>query len=293
MNLFAYTLVAGIMYGIFFGLVGLGLNIIFGVLKMINLAHGDFIMLGSFLAFGLYELLGLNPLAVIPVAVAVFFLVGFPLYYAFVPRLMRSKDPEMLSFILFFGVSQVIEAVVIFFFGNNQRSIPANVFGGAQCDVFGQCFPIAWLVTTLVALAAFGVVYWGLQHTRMGYATGAVMANRDEALLSGIDIDRISALVFCLGLALAAIAGVFSFFMIGASYPSMGPELTTVSFAIIVLGSLGNPLGTILGGLIYGIAIMFMQSYFSSWADILPYVLLIAVMLFKPEGLIGKAARSA
>ncbi|MDA8305655.1 MAG: branched-chain amino acid ABC transporter permease [Deltaproteobacteria bacterium] len=293
MNLFAYTIIAGIMYGVFFGLVGLGLNIIFGVMRMINLAHGDVIMLGSFLAYWLYELLGFNPLLVVPVAVAVFFLVGFPLYYALVPRLLRSKDPEMLSFILFFGVSQVIEAVIIFAFGNNQRSIPFNVFGSAGFDIFGQRFPIAWLVTTLVALAAFGFIYWYLQHTRMGYAIGAVMANRDEAMISGIDVNRISAVVFCMGLALASIAGIFSFFIIGASYPSMGPELTTVSFAIIVLGSLGNPLGTILGGLIYGVAIMFMQSYFSSWANILPYVLLIAVMLFKPEGLIGKAARSA
>ncbi|MDR3569176.1 MAG: branched-chain amino acid ABC transporter permease [Syntrophobacteraceae bacterium] len=293
MNLFAYTILAGIMYGIFFGLVGLGLNIIFGVLKMINLAHGDFIMLGSFLAFWLYDLLGFNPLLVIPVAVVVFFLVGVPLYYLFVPRLLKSKDPEMLSFILFFGVSQVIEAVIIFSFGNNQRSIPSNVFGAAGFDIFGQRFPSAWLVTTLVSLAAFAFVYWYLHHTRMGYATRAVMANRDEAMMSGIDVDRISAFVFSMGLALAAIAGVFSFFIIGAASPSMGPELTTLSFAIIVLGSLGSPLGTVLGGLIYGVAIMFMQSYFSSWADILPYILLIAVMLFKPEGLVGKAARSA
>ena len=293
MNLFAYTILAGIMYGIFFGLVGLGLNIIFGVLKMINLAHGDFIMLGSFLAYWLYSLLGINPLLVIPVAVVAFFLVGVPLYYLFVPRLLKSRDPEMLSFILFFGVSQVIEAVIIFAFGNNQRSIPCNVFGAADFGIFGQRFPLAWLVTTLVSLAAFAFVYWYLHHTRMGYATRAIMANRDEAMMSGIDVSRICAVVFCMGLALAAIAGAFSFFIIGASSPSMGPELTTVSFAIIVLGSLGSPLGTILGGLIYGIAIMFMQSYFSSWADILPYVLLIAVMLFKPEGLVGKAARSA
>lgn len=293
MNLLAYTVIAGIMYGIFFGLVGLGLNIIFGVLRMINLAHGDFIMLGSFLAYGLYELSRLNPLLVIPVAVGAFFLAGIPIYYAFVPRLMKSKDPEMLSFILFFGVSQVIEAIVIFVFGNNQRSIPWNVFGSSGWTILGQHFPVSWLVTTLVALGAFAFVYWYLWHTRMGCATRAIMANRDEALSTGIDVNRISAIVFCMGLVMASIAGIFSFFMIGASYPSMGPELTTVSFAIIVLGALGSPLGTILGGLIYGIAIMFMQTYFSSWANILPYVLLIAVMLFKPEGLIGKAARSA
>ena len=293
MNLLAYTIIAGIMYGIFFGLVGVGLNIIFGVMRMINLAHGDFIMLGAFLAFWLFHLFGINPLLVIPIATAVFFLIGFPLYYAFVPRLSKSSDPEMLSFILFFGLSQVIEAVIILAFGNNQRSIPSTVFGTSSFSILGQSFPKAWLATTLVAFAAFIIIYWYFRHTRLGYATRAIMSNREEALISGIDIDRVSAIAFCLGLVFASVAGIFSYFMIGAAYPSMGPDLTTVSFAIIVLGSLGSPLGTVIGGLLYGVAIMFMQTYFSSWANILPYILLIAIMLLKPEGLFGKAARSA
>jgi branched-chain amino acid transport system permease protein len=292
-DLLAYTLIAGVMYGMYFGLVGAGLNIIFGVMRMINLAHGDFIMLGAFLAFWLFHLFGINPLLVIPVGIVAFFIIGVPLYYAFVPRLARSKDPEMLSFILFFGLSQVIEALVILAFGNNQKSIPSSVFGTSSFSVLGQRFPKAWLATTLVAFAAFAIAFWYFRHTRLGYATRAIMSNREEALVSGIEIDRVSAIAFCMGLVFAAIAGVFSFFMIGAAYPSMGPELTTDSFAIIVLGSLGSPLGTLVGGLIYGIATMFMQTYFSSWANLLPYVLLILLMLIKPEGLFGKVARSA
>lgn len=293
MGLWEYTIIAGIMYGVYFGLVGVGLNIIFGVLRMINLAHGDFIMLGAFLAFWLFHLFGINPLVVVPMAITIFFVVGIPLYYAFVPRLMKSTDPEMLSFILFFGLSQVIEAIVILVFGNNQRSVPASVFGSSSFSIFGQRFPIAWLVTTLVALAGFIFVYWYFRHTRLGYATRAIMSKREEALISGINVDKVSCIAFCLGLVFASVAGTFSFFMIGAANPSMGPDLTTVSFAIIVLGSLGSPLGTLLGGLIYGLAIMFMQTYFSSWANILPYILLIGLMLFKPEGLFGRTARSA
>jgi branched-chain amino acid transport system permease protein len=292
-GLWEYTIIAGIMYGAYFGLVGVGLNIIFGVLRMINLAHGDFIMLGAFLAFWLFHLFGVNPLLVIPIAVVIFFIVGIPLYYAFVPRLMKSADPEMLSFILFFGLSQVIEAVVILVFGNNQRSVPEGVFGTSSFSIFGQRFPIAWLVTTLVALVGFIFVYWYFRHTRLGYATRAIMSKREEALISGINVDRVSCIAFCLGLVFASLAGIFSFFMTGAAYPSMGPDLTTVSFAIIVLGSLGSPLGTLIGGLVYGLAIMFMQTYFSSWANILPYILLIGLMLFKPEGLFGRIARSA
>ncbi len=291
--MFEYTVLAGIMYGLYFGLVGMGLNLIFGVMGMINLAHGDFIMLGAFLTYWLFYLFGMNPLIVIVISSVVFLFLGIAFYYIFVPRLLKSKDPEMLSFILFFGLSQVIEAIIILSFGNNQRSIPSNIFGHSTFSILGNRFPISWLVVTIVAIIVFIAIYWYFYHTKLGYATRAIMASRDESLVSGINVNRVSAFAFSIGLILASIAGIFSFFMIGAAYPSMGTDLTTISFAIIVLGALGNPLGTIIGGLIYGLAIMFMQTYLSSWSNLLPYLLLIAIMLFKPEGLIGKTVRSA
>ncbi len=293
MNLLEYALLAGLFYGLYFALVGVGLNLIFGVMRIINLAHGDFLMLGAYGAFYLYHLLGWNPLWAIPIELVVFLLIGLPLYYLLVPRLQKSGDPEMLSFILFFGLSQVIEAAAVFVFSNNQRSIPASVFGGAPINIAGQVFPVSWIVSAAVGLAGIGLIYAYLYHSRPGRATRAIMAERSEAAATGISVNRISALAFGIGIAAAALAGIFSPFMIGAIEPSMGIGITVISFAIIVIGSLGNPIGTLLGGLIYGEALMLMQTYLASWSELLPYVLLILILLVRPTGLLERAVRSA
>jgi branched-chain amino acid transport system permease protein len=119
------------------------------------------------------------------------------------------------------------------------------------------------------------------------------MDNRDEAIATGIDVHRVSAIAFGIGIGLAAVAGVFAPFMLGSITPAMGAEITVTAFAVIVIGSLGNPLGTVLGGMIYGISYMLMQSYFSTWANLLPYVLLIAILLVRPSGLFGRQVRRA
>ena len=243
------------------------------------------------------------------IAFVVFALVGVPLYYLLVPRLLRAKDPEMLSFILFFGLSQVIEAVTTIAFGTSERSIPGDQLGRAVAavegffaghkvesgpvDVLGQTFPAAWVASGIASGGAVLFVYLYLYQTRLGYLTRAVMDNREEAIATGIDVHRVSALAFGIGLGLAAVAGVFAPFMLGSITPAMGAEVTVTAFAVIVIGSLGNPLGTVLGGIVYGISYMFMQSYYSSWANLLPYVLLIAILLARPSGLLGRRVRRA
>ena len=133
--MFTYSLLAGLLFGLYFSLIGLGLNLVFGVMRIVNLAHGDFLMLGAFLAFWLFTLFALNPVPAIVIAFLVFASVGLPLYYLLVPRLLRAKDPEMLSFILFFGLSQVIEAVTTIAFGTSERSIPGDQLGRAVAAV--------------------------------------------------------------------------------------------------------------------------------------------------------------
>lgn len=293
MSLLEYALLAGIFYGLYFALVGVGLNLIFGVMRIINLAHGDFLILGAYGAFYVFHLLGWNPMWAIPIELLVFFGIGLPMYYLLVPRLQKSGDPEMLSFILFFGLSQVIESLAVFAFGNDQRSIPASVFGGAPVSIGGQVYPMAWVVSAAVGLAGITLIYLYLYHTRLGRATRAIMTERSEALVTGISVHRVSAVAFGIGLATAALAGIFSPFMLGAIAPSLGMGITVTSFVIIVIGSLGNPLGTVLGGLLYGEALMLMQTFLTSWAEMFPYVLLIAILLIKPSGLLGKAVRSA
>ena len=304
-----YALLAGVLFGLYFSLIGLGLNLVFGVMRIVNLAHGDFLMLGAFLAFWLYTLAGINPVISIPLAFAFFALIGIPLYYALVPRLLAARDPEMLSIILFFGLSQVIEALTSIAFGNSERSIPGGELGRALAgtitmltgretengpvEIFGQTFPAAWIVAGLASLVAVGFVYVYLYRTRLGYLTRAVMSRRDEALATGIDVHRVSAIAFAIGVGLAAIGGVFAPFMLGSITPAMGVETTVTSFAVIVIGSLGNPLGTVLGGLVYGISYMLVQTYLSSWANLLPYLLLIAILLVRPSGLLGRRVRLA
>jgi len=307
--MFTYSLLAGLLFGLYFSLIGLGLNLVFGVMRIVNLAHGDFLMLGAFLAFWLFTLFALNPVPAIVIAFLVFASVGLPLYYLLVPRLLRAKDPEMLSFILFFGLSQVIEAVTTIAFGTSERSIPgdqlgravaavAGLFAGHRVDtgpveLLGQTFPASWLASGVASGWAVLLVYVYLYQTRLGYLTRAVMDNREEAIATGINVHRVSAVAFGIGLGLAAAAGVFAPFMLGSITPAMGGEVTVTAFAVIVIGSLGNPLGTVLGGIVYGISYMFMQSFYSSWANLLPYVLLIAILLVRPSGLLGRRVRSA
>jgi len=307
--MFTYSLLAGLLFGLYFSLIGLGLNLVFGVMRIVNLAHGDFLMLGAFLAFWLFTLFALNPVPAIVIAFLVFAGVGLPLYYLLVPRLLRAKDPEMLSFILFFGLSQVIEAVTTIASGTSERSIPgdqlgravaavAGFFAGRKVDtgpveLLGQTFPASWVASGVASGCAVLLVYVYLYRTRLGYLTRAVMDNRDEAIATGINVHRVSAVAFGIGLGLAAAAGVFAPFMLGSITPAMGGEVTVTAFAVIVIGSLGNPLGTVLGGIVYGISYMFMQSFYSSWANLLPYVLLIAILLVRPSGLLGRRVRRA
>jgi branched-chain amino acid transport system permease protein len=302
-----YAIVAGLLFGLYFSLVGIGLNLVFGVMRIVNLAHGDFIMLGAFIAVGVAGVLGLDPLFAVPIAFVVFLLVGLLLYGVLVPRLQGSVNPEMLSIILFFGLSQVIEALTTISFGTSERSIESSqlgaIFAGLRTamggdpdgpiEIFGQSFPAAWVISAATSVVVILLVYVYLYRTRLGTLTRAVMSRREEALATGINVDRVSAAAFGIGLGLAAIAGVFAPFMFGSVTPAFGEDATVTSFAVVVLGSLGNPLGTALGGVVYGISYMLVQTYLSSWADLLPYVLLIMILLFRPSGILGRQVRVA
>ncbi|MHB1666912.1 MAG: branched-chain amino acid ABC transporter permease [Thiomonas sp.] len=293
MELLAYAIIGGILYGIFFSLIGIGLNLIFGVMRIINLAHGQFIVLGGYAAWIVSRHFGFNPLWGVPLSIACAVVIGYPLYYAVVPRLQRSGDPEMLSFILFFGIGQMLEALTGLAFGADQRSLPSEALGSGNIGLLGQQFPDSWWVAAAFSLAAIVGLYLYFAHTKLGYATRAIMANRDEALATGISVNRVSVIAFVAGLALAGTAGVFLPYLLGSVSPDLGNELTTTSFAIVIIGSLGNPLGTVIGGLVFGLGTMLMQTYYSSWSNLVPYVLLLIIVLIRPTGLLGKAVRNA
>ncbi len=287
------AIVSGLVFGLYFTLVGLGLNLIFGVMRIVNIAHGDFLMLGGYAAYWLFTLFGMSPFLAAVLVLVVFLAVGWPLYYLIVPRLQLARDAEMLSLILFFGLSQVIEALATIAFGTTEHSIPGRVLGIGPFGLLGAMLPKAWGVSALVSAIAVGAVALYLYRTRLGTLTRAVMVNRDEALASGIDTNRVSAIAFGIGIALAGLAGVFAPFMLGSMTPSMGVDVNLAAFAVIVVGSLGNPLGTALGGMIYGVSLLLMQTYLSSWANLLPNLMLILVLLVWPTGILGREVRRA
>lgn len=288
-----YALVAGVLYGMFYALAAVGLNLVFGVLRVVNLAHGDIVVLGSFLAWELFAALHWNAAFSALVALPVAGVAGYGLYWLLAARLARSDDPEMTSFVLFFGISQIIEALATFAFGANQRSLPASALLAAPLHLAGQVYPGTLVASALAAVPLLAALYLYLFRTRAGAATRAVMASPQEAAAVGINVRRISALTFAIGTAAAAAAGAFSIFVEGGTSPAAGVALTTTAFAVIVIGSLGNVAGTVLGGLVYGIADQVTATFASSWANLVPYAILVLVMLARPGGILGRKARDA
>lgn len=291
--LFEYAVVSGLLFGLFYAVLASGLNLAFGMQRIVNLAHGDVVMLGGFGAWELYYGFGIPPLVAVLIVVPLAVAAGFVLYQAVSPRLRRSEDPEMLSLVLFFGVSQAIEAAAALTLSNNQRSLPSSSLAGHPVVIAGQTYPGTLVASAAVSLPVLAALFLYLYRSPLGRATRAVMADAQEAAAVGIAVKRVSSLSFGISLALAATAGVFGVFLFGGVSPSEGVGLTVISFAVIVLGSLGNPLGTLVGGVVYGVAYQLTQTYLSSWADLVPYVLLLAVMLTRPSGLLGRAGRRA
>jgi branched-chain amino acid transport system permease protein len=291
--LFEFAVVAGILFGVYYALLGVGLNLVFGVLRVVNLAHGDVVMLGSYLAFEAYAAWHLDPLWAVAVGLVPAIALGGLLYAGVGPRLARAKDPEMVSLVLFFGVSQVIEALATFGFGNNQRSVPASSLGAAPLRFLGQSYPRDWWVVAGVSALVLAVLFLYLYASPAGRATRAVMSSPLESAAVGIDVRRTSVLTFGVGTFLAAAAGVLGVFLLGGVNPTEGVSITVTAFAVIVLGGLGNTVGTVLGGLLFGLATQITQTYASTWSGLVPYALLLVVMLLRPSGLLSRRVRVA
>lgn len=293
MSLFIFACIAGLLFGLYFAFVGLGITLVFGVLRLINLAQGDIIVLGAYIWYVLYTTYHMSIVGAGLLIIVGFLLIGYVLYWLVVPRLQRSIEPEMLSFVLFFGVSQIIEAGDIVGFGTNQYSMAASSLADGVLHFGSLAYSKTWLIIAGVSGLALGATYVFLYHTRYGHATRALIVNREETEATGIDVRMLSICVFMASVAMAGLAGVFTPYMLGAFSPGLGLSLTLIAFVIVILGSLGNPLGTIVGGCIYGVIIMLMETYIPSWTLIVPNLILLGVLLWKPEGLFGERLRRA
>jgi branched-chain amino acid transport system permease protein len=276
------VVISGILSGVLYGMVALGLALIFGVMRIINVAHGPLLMLGAYTTFFLYSTWGLNPYLTVPISMAVLFAVGLLLERTLVFRVIDA--PELSSLLLTFGISIALVNTAQLAFTSDLRSVE-YLTGSWVVGPFAlsKSRTIAFVFAGVLTAAAF--LFLG--YTRLGKAIRATSQSRDVAMVCGIDVGAIHRLTFGLASALAAAGGAL-IAVIVAIQPEMGQIWTFKSFLVIVLGGAGNYPGALLGGMLLGLveqlASLFLTTQLS---EVVAYVLLVLVLLVRPTGLLG------
>lgn len=282
---FAVQLLNGVQYGLVLFLVASGLTLVFGILGVINLAHGAFYMLGAYFAYWIAGYTGSFALALVG-GVAIAFALGLALEEVFVKRLY-GRD-HLAQVLLSFGLILVIDEVRQILFGKDVHSVaaPAWLQGSIQLtDVLS--YPVYRLALCLVCLLLAGVIFYVIQRTKLGMVIRAGAENRDMTRALGIPFDRVNRYVFAGGIALAALGGILVS-PISTVFPGMGDGMLILSFVVVVLGGIGSVAGAAIGALMIGLTDTFGKVFFPQVSSILIYVLMAGVLLWRPNGLLGK-----
>ncbi|MFN8534076.1 MAG: branched-chain amino acid ABC transporter permease [Dehalococcoidia bacterium] len=278
----AQLVVSGILLGGVYALFASGLNLIFGVMRVINIAHGELMMLGAYATFWLFALWGVNPVLSLLITVPLLFLLGVLLERVFIERIVGQ--PLLISLLLTFGLSLFFSGSALTLWTADFRSVP--YFSGS-IQLGPIALPLSRTVAFALALAITAGVWFFLQNTRVGKAVRATAQNSEVALVCGIDVRRIRLLTFGLGVALAGASGTLVSLMFSFS-PTIGSNFLGKGFAIIVLGGLGSFVGALIGGIILGVAEVlggFVTT--AQIAEAIPYLVLVLVLLVRPSGLFG------
>ena len=276
------VVVSGILSGGLYAMVALGLALIFGVMRVINIAHGPLLMLGAYATFFLYHRFGMNPFLTVPLAMAALFVVGMLLQRSLIFRVVDA--PELSSLLLTFGISIALVNLAQLAFTSDLRAV--EYITGAWL-VGGLALSKPRVIAFAFAAGVTALAFVFLQRTRLGKAIRATSQSREVAMVCGVDVARIHMITFGLASALAA-AGGSLLAVIVAIQPEMGQVWTFKSFLVIVLGGAGNYPGALLGGMLLGLveqlASLFLTTQLS---EVVAYVLLVLVLLVRPTGLLG------
>lgn len=273
-------LIRGVMLGSVYGLVGMGLTLVWGVVGIVNVAHGEFVMLGAYFAFWLFSLLNLNPLYAVVLSIPAFFLAGSLIHRKITERLV--KEHELSALILTFGMSILIWNLAQFLFTNTYRSVP---YLTGNLPFLGLVFSKGKTVSFGLAILITGILFFFLKSSKWGKAIRATSQNPEVALVCGIDTMKMRTVTFAMGIALAGAAGTIISLQWVIS-PQMGTTYIAKAFAIVVLGGLGNIHGALAGGLIIGVLEALVTQYLSAkMAQIIPSVTILAILLLRPTGL--------
>ncbi len=279
-------LVSGILIGGVYGLMSIGLTLIFGVLRIVNFAQGEFIMLAMFGSFWMHHLWGIDPyLSALALAPAIFAL-GLLTERIIIQRILTA--PHAMQIFATFGLSVILQNLALTLFGPDYRSV-STPYTSLSYSVGGISVSATALFAFLAALAMAALLIGFLNLTRDGRALRAMVQNRYAASLMGVNTARLNRIAFGVGVACAAVAGCLLTPMY-YTFPTVGVDLIIIAFVVVVLGGMGSVAGAVVGGFIIGIT-QTLTGFFVSveLKDVIALLLFILILLVRPQGLFGRA----
>lgn len=286
MIVFLQSLLSGVLVGGVYALIGIGLTIIFGVMRVINFAHGDLLMVGMYLTYFIFTLLHIDPFVSILVSIPLMFLFGAFLQRAFINRVLGALPQNQI--LLTIGLGLVMSNTAMLLFTSDYRILTTSYSSGSV-KIWGLSVSEPLFISFVITAAITAFLYWFLLETDTGQAIRATAQDREAAQLMGINVKRMSVIAFGLGAALSGTAGA----LISPTYyifPQVGSAFTLKAFVIVVLGGMGSIVGATLGGIVIGATESLAAAYISSGLkELVVYVLFLLVLLFRPAGLLGKS----
>jgi branched-chain amino acid transport system permease protein len=286
-DLFAQILVNGVLLGGLYAVMALGLALVWGVLNIVNLAHGAFIMLGAYLSWHLYTYLGIDPFLGLPITAVVMFCLGYVVQRGLLNLIVRA--PMFNTLLITFGLEVVLTYLAQLAFSADFRTINPS-YAGAHLSLGPLVIPLARLMAFGVAIVLTVGMWVFLLRTRLGRAIRATAQNLVAARLYGVEPRHLYAMTFGIGIGLAGAAGGL-YGTVSQINPYIGATLTAKSFAIAIIGGLENPLGVIVGGLVLGIIESLTVAYVgATFGDVASFGVLVLVLIVRPSGILGKTA---
>jgi len=286
MMLFLQSALSGILVGGVYALIGIGLTMIFGVMRVINFAHGDLLMLGMYLTWLIFTNLGLDPYVSLVISAPLLFLWGAFLQKVFINRVLGALPQNQI--LLTIGLGLIMSNTVMLIFTSDYQILTTS-YSSSSFMVGGLSVSQPLLYSFLVTVGITAALFWFLARTDTGQAIRATAQDRDAAQLMGINVKRMSVLAMGLGTALAGIAGA----LLAPTYyifPQVGGPFTLKAFVVVVLGGMGSIVGATLGGILIGVTESLSAVYIASGLkELVVYVLFLLILLFKPAGLLGKS----
>jgi branched-chain amino acid transport system permease protein len=286
---FLQVLASGLLMGLIYALIAVGLSLIFGLMDVVNFAHGEFLMVAMYAAFGLVLMTALDPVVLTPLIVAMMFALGVLVYVGVIRYAMRAKvNQGMVQIFATFGLGLLIQGLAQYFFTPDYRTISHTWLGGETLNLGGVFLPWPQIYGGVVSLAAFGGLFWLITRTDFGKALEATREDQGAVALVGIDRNRIFALGWGLGAALVGLAGAVLavFYYI---HPQVGATFALIAYVVVALGGFGSIFGALVAGLIVGVVE-------AMTAMILPpalksvgvYAIYLVVLFIRPRGLFGR-----